>query len=242
MASGKPKDEMIEKKMKEQSGKKPAGSGAPTAVKRKQIEGVRGIVRLADSDLDGTKKIKSALPKIKGVGPSLAVALARALNISETAYLGSLTDEQIANLEKAIQNPQSVGIPKFFLDRQADPFLGGDRHLISSDLSFTRKSDIDFMKKMHMWKGIRHEQGQPVRGQRTRGNFRTGKAMGVSKAKLAPAKAAPAGAPAAGAAPATGGKAPAPAAGAKPGAAPAPAGKAPAPAGKPTAKPEEKKK
>ena len=229
-------DEMIEKKMKEQSGKgKPEQKGAPQQVKRKQIEGVRGIVRLADSDLDGTKKIKSALPKIKGVGPSLAVALARALNISETAYLGSLTDEQISNLEKAIQNPQSVGIPKFFLDRQSDPFLGGDRHLISSDLSFTKKSDIDFMKKMHMWKGIRHEQGQPVRGQRTRGNFRTGKAMGVAKTKLAPAKAAPAGAPAAGAAPTTGAKPGAPAA--------APAGKAPAaPVGKPAAKPEEKKK
>lgn len=233
-------DEMIEKKMKEQSGKKPAGSGAPTAVKRKQIEGVRGIVRLADSDLDGTKKIKSALPKIKGVGPSLAVALARALNINETAYLGSLTDEQISSLEKAILNPASVGIPKFFLDRQADPFVGGDRHLISSDLNFTRKSDIDFMKKMHMWKGIRHEQGQPVRGQRTRGNFRTGKAMGVAKTKLAPAKAAPAGAPA-GTAPAAGSKPGAPAtAGAKPSA--APAGKAPAPTGKPAAKPEEKKK
>jgi len=235
-------DEMIEKKMKEQSGKgKPAGSGAPTQIKRKQIEGVRGIVRLADSDLDGTKKIKSALPKIKGVGPSLAVALARALDISETAYLGSLTDEQIANLEKAILNPASVGIPKFFLDRQADPFLGGDRHLISSDLSFTKKSDIDFMKKMHMWKGIRHEQGQPVRGQRTRGNFRTGKAMGVSKTKAAPAKAGPAGTPAAGAAPAAGAKPGAAApTGAKPGA--APAGKAPAPTGKPAAKPEEKKK
>ncbi len=234
-------DEMIEKKMKEQSGKKPAGSGAPTQVKRKQIEGVRGIVRLADSDLDGTKKIKSALPKIKGVGPSLAVALARALNINETAYLGSLTDEQISSLEKAILNPASVGIPKFMLDRIADPFLGGDRHLISSDLSFTKKSDIDFMKKMHMWKGLRHEQGQPVRGQRTRGNFRTGKAMGVAKTKLAPAKAAPAGAPAAGAAPAVGAKPGAPApAGAKPAA--APAGKAPAPTGKPAAKPEEKKK
>ncbi len=241
MASGKPKDEMIEKKMKEQSGKKPAGSGAPNQVKRKQIEGVRGIVRLADSDLDGTKKIKSALPKIKGVGPSLAVALARALNINETAYLGSLTDEQISSLEKAILNPASVGIPKFMLDRIADPFLGGDRHLISSDLSFTKKSDIDFMKKMHMWKGLRHEQGQPVRGQRTRGNFRTGKAMGVAKTKLAPAKAAPAGAPAAGAAPAVGAKPGAPApAGAKPAA--APAGKAPAPTGKPAAKPEEKKK
>ncbi len=227
-------DEMIEKKMKERSGK-PEQKGPPTAVKRKQIEGVRGIVRLADSDLDGTKKIKSALPKIKGVGPSLAVALCRALDLNETSYLGSLTDEQIANLEKAIANPQSVGIPKFFLDRQADPFAGGDRHLISSDLSFTKKSDIDFMKKMHMWKGIRHEQGQPVRGQRTRGNFRTGKAMGVAKTKAAPAKAGPAGTPAAGAAPAVGGKpgAPAPAAGAKPAA---------APAGKPAAKPEEKKK
>lgn len=228
---------MIEKKMKEQSGKgKPEQKGTLQQVKRKQIEGVRGIVRISETDMDGTKKVKAGLSKIKGVGLNLTHALCMALNINENSYLGALTDEQISKLEQAIANPQAVGIPNFMLNRIADPFLGGDRHLISSELNFSKKSDLDFMKKMHMWKGWRHELGQPVRGQRTRGNFRTGKAMGVSKAKLAPAKAAPAGAaPAGAAAPAAAGKgAPAPA-GAKPAA--APAGKAPAT----PAKKEEKK-
>jgi len=36
------------------------------------------------------------------------------------------------------------------------------------------------------YKGIRHEQGQKVRGQRTRSNGRTGMTMGVIRKKLEP--------------------------------------------------------
>ena len=39
------------------------------------------------------------------------------------------------------------------------------------------------MKKIHSYKGIRHESGLPVRGQRTRSSFRTGGIVGVSKKK-----------------------------------------------------------
>ncbi len=42
---------------------------------------------------------------------------------------------------------------------------------------------------MRSYKGIRHIHGQPVRGQRTRSNFRRnkGKVVGVVKKKVAPA-------------------------------------------------------
>ena len=39
------------------------------------------------------------------------------------------------------------------------------------------------MKKIKSYRGVRHSQRQPVRGQRTRSHFRKGKSMGVSKAK-----------------------------------------------------------
>jgi small subunit ribosomal protein S13 len=50
------------------------------------------------------------------------------------------------------------------------------------------------MRKMRSYKGVRHQLGQPVRGQRTRSTFRTSKrAVGVMKKSAAKpaAKAAP---------------------------------------------------
>jgi small subunit ribosomal protein S13 len=43
------------------------------------------------------------------------------------------------------------------------------------------KSDIDYMKKMKCWKGIRHSQGLKVRGQCTRTTGRFGAAVGVAR-------------------------------------------------------------
>ena len=43
--------------------------------------------------------------------------------------------------------------------------------------------DIKIMKKNKSFKGIRHSMGQPVRGQKTRSHFRSGKSIGVKKPK-----------------------------------------------------------
>jgi small subunit ribosomal protein S13 len=52
---------------------------------------------------------------------------------------------------------------------------------VGSDLVLQTKADIDQMKKMKSWKGIRHTYGLKVRGQRTRTTGRKGKAIGVKK-------------------------------------------------------------
>ena len=204
--------------------------------KRKVIEGVRGIVRIAEIDVDGTKRIRNAILGIKGVGKSLAKSVVRASGIDPEALLGSLNEEQVHKLEDAIRNPSKYGIPYFMLNRRFDPSTGENRHLISSDLKLAVKADIDFMRKIRCYKGVRHELGLPVRGQRTRSSFRTGMIVGVTKGKQrpgAPVQAAPRTAPSAASAPAKAGEAKdtKPVAGAKPTAGPAPAAK-PAPAKK----------
>ncbi len=50
----------------------------------------------------------------------------------------------------------------------------------------TERDDINLMKMIRCYKGIRHEQGQKVRGQRTRSNGRTGMTMGVIRKKDEP--------------------------------------------------------
>jgi len=241
-----PKDEPKEAK---KWGKEKEEQKKPAAAPRKMLpEGVRGIVRMAETDLDGTKKLKAGLAKIKGIGLPLGTAITRAVGMDPDTVIGTLTDEQLAKLEAAVKDPAKVGIPSFMLDRQADTADGKNKHLVSSILTLTKKFDIDGMKKIRCYKGVRHELGLPVRGQRTRCSFRTGMTAGVTKAKAQAA--APAGGPAAApgvgktagttpAAPAAGGKAAAPAQVPAKGAAPAAKGAAPAaPAGK---KPAEKK-
>jgi small subunit ribosomal protein S13 len=197
--------------------------------KKKIIEGIRGIVRIAEIDLDGTKKIRNAILGIKGIGKSLANGIVTASGLDAEALLGSLNDEQIHKLEDVMRNPLKYGIPYFMLNRMFDPSTGEHRHTISSELKLSVKSDIDFMKKIRCYKGIRHELGLPVRGQRTRSSFRTGMIVGVTKGKLRPGAPAPV---------APGAPAPTAAPGAKSAEAKAPAAAAPA---KPEAKKEEKK-
>jgi len=206
------------------------------AAKKKMIEGVKGIIRISETDLEGTRKLANALLKVKGIGWATAIAFTKAAGLDRNVLAGTLTDEQVAKLEQVIVNPTNFGIPAHIVDRRRDPFEGGEKHVASSVLTITKKNDIDNMKRTHSYKGIRHELGLPVRGQRTRTSFRTGMTVGVQKAKLT----APAATPASGAAaPAKPGAPAAPVAGAKPA---APAGKPAAPAAKVApAKKEEKK-
>ena len=152
-------------------------------VKRKTIEGVRDIVRISEVNLDGKKRLKSALSGVRGIGKSLAKSIAVVSGLDPNAYLGSLSQEEIAKLEDAIKNPSKYGIPRFMLNRRSEPATGEDQHLVSSKLRFAVKSDIDFMRKIRCYKGVRHELGLPVRGQRTRVSFRGGSAVGVAKKK-----------------------------------------------------------
>ncbi|OGI11964.1 30S ribosomal protein S13, partial [Candidatus Micrarchaeota archaeon RBG_16_36_9] len=154
--------------------------------RKKALEGIRGIVRIGEVDVEGDKKLRNALLKIKGVGKSLAKAFIIASGLTPETMIGSLNDEQIKKLEDVMKNPINYGIPYHMLNRRKDPQTGQNKHLISSELSFALKSDIDSMKKMRSYKGIRHELGLPCRGQRTRSSFRTGGIVGVVKKKQAP--------------------------------------------------------
>lgn len=110
--------------------------------------------------------------------------------------MGFLTESQVEEIEKAMRNPASVNIPSWFLNRRKDIDSGTDLHLITSDIDFNVRNDIEREKGMNSWRGFRHTYGLKVRGQRTRTTGRKGGAVGVRKG----GKILPAGAPAEGAA------------------------------------------
>jgi small subunit ribosomal protein S13 len=147
-------------------------------------ETLRHITRIANTDLKGTQQILYALPYVKGIGLMYSHAVCKVAGIDGSRKIGSLTDEELKRIEEIVKNPTKFGIPEWLLDRRKDPETGLDKHLVTNDLIFVQDNDIKLMKKMKCWKGVRHMLGQPVRGQKTRSNFRKGKGnvMGVKVA------------------------------------------------------------
>lgn len=199
----------------------------------------RHIVRIAGKDVPGAKKMIIGVSQVRGIGYNFAKAILDVLKIDQNSNVGFLSESQVEAIEKAMKNPSSLNIPSWFLNRRKDIDSGNDLHLITSDIEFNVRNDIEREKNTNSWRGFRHTYGLKVRGQRTRTTGRKGGAVGVRKGgKVLPPGAVPAeGA----AAPAEGAAAPAattaPAAGAKT-AAPAAAAKDAKPA---PAKPTEKK-
>ena len=139
------------------------------------------IIRIADTDLDGTLKVDYALTKIKGVGIRLAEVIAKKAKVNIENRLGFLSDAEVKRIKDVIENPSKYDVPGWLLNRSKDSKTGNNLHIVGSDLVLQTKTDIDEMKKMKSWKGIRHAYGLKVRGQRTRTTGRKGRVVGVKK-------------------------------------------------------------
>ena len=145
----------------------------------------RHILRITDTDVDGTLKVPYALRKIKGVSLSLANAILRKARINPDARAGLLSEAEVEKIEEIIKEPTKFGIPNWLLNRRKDFETGKDSHLISADLTLRTKMDIEHEKELKSWRGYRHAYGLKVRGQRTKTTGRSGKALGVKKKALA---------------------------------------------------------
>jgi len=96
---------------------------------------------------------------------------------------GYLTDEEVKKIEEVLNDPAKFGIPSWMFNRRKDYYTGEDKHIIESDLTIARQEDINRLKKIRCYRGIRHELGLPCRGQRTKSTFRRGSTVGVSRRK-----------------------------------------------------------
>lgn len=146
------------------------------------LEEFKYILRIAGKDIDGSKKSIVALSEVKGVGYNLAQVVLQSLNINPYLRIGFLTDADLAEIENALKNIQTVGVPTWYLNRRKDMDSGTDIHLITSDLEFTQSNDIEREKSVMSWRGYRHMFGLRVRGQCTRTTGRKMTSVGVKKA------------------------------------------------------------
>jgi len=147
-------------------------------------EEFKHIVRIAGKDLSGEKRVQLALSDLKGVNVNYARAVAYAANVDPFTKLGELTEEQIQLVEKILKNPAQHGIPAWMLNRRKDFETGRDLHLIGTDVDIAVRSDIGRERRIRSRRGIRHELGLPVRGQRTRTTGRKGLVVGVKRKEV----------------------------------------------------------
>ncbi len=140
------------------------------------------IVRLANTDIDGEFGMVRGLSQIKGIGARVAGILVTASAIPADTKMGNLSDEDIEKLAALIEEIDDR-IPVWMKNRPKDVETGEDLHFYGMELNLLLEDDINRMKKIRCYRGMRHEQGRKVRGQRSSSNGRRGAAIGVSRKK-----------------------------------------------------------
>ena len=111
------------------------------------------MARLAGVDLPNSKRIEIALTYIYGIGRKSANDILAKTGINPDTRANDLTEGDIAKLREEIEN----------------------NYHVEGDLRREVAMNIKNMVEINCYRGIRHRNGLPVRGQRTKTNARTRK-------------------------------------------------------------------
>ncbi|MEK6888544.1 MAG: 30S ribosomal protein S13 [Nanoarchaeota archaeon] len=127
------------------------------------------LVRIMGYDIPGSKNIYVGLTWIKGISWAISNAVCLSLKMPRSKKIVELSKEDIKNIETFLV---SLKLPTFLMNRRSDEETGKTFHLYSTDLDMKREFDIKRLKQIKSYKGMRHAQKLPVRGQHTRSHFR----------------------------------------------------------------------
>jgi len=141
------------------------------------------IVRIANTDIDGEKTIVRGLTSIKGIGMHMSELIVETTGIDRNIKIGNITDKQMELIIKTLNDIPNI-TPRWMMNHRKNNETGEDIHLIGPDIEMRLRDEVNIMKKIRCYRGIRHETGLRVRGQRTRTNNRYGLTLGVSKKKV----------------------------------------------------------
>ncbi|MDH7593108.1 MAG: 30S ribosomal protein S13 [Methanomicrobiales archaeon] len=148
----------------------------------KKEEELKYFVRVNNVDLDGTKAVQIALTRIDGIGRRTARVITTCAKVNPRAQMGRLSEEEVDRIRKVVGSYTNIA-PAWMMNRPADVYTGESKHLFGTDVVTAREDDVNRMRKIRCYRGIRHELGQKVRGQRTRSTGRTGATVGVIRKK-----------------------------------------------------------
>ncbi len=141
------------------------------------------IVRIANKDLKGERNVVLAMSDLKGIGIRLSETIIKKLQIDQNKQIGDLSEDEVQEIRDFVESQEYSDIPSWMLNNRFDPVTGKNMNLVTNDLDVQIQDNINALKKMRSYKGIRHEGKHKVRGQRTRSNGRKGLSVGVQRKK-----------------------------------------------------------
>lgn len=127
------------------------------------------MARISGVTIPNEKQVWVALTYVYGIGPKTSDKILEQAKVERTVRVKDLNDAEISRIQEVIN---------------AD-------HLVEGELQRVVAGNIKRLKDINSYRGLRHKQNLPSRGQRTKTNARTrrGKKVTVGgTAKKAPSK------------------------------------------------------
>lgn len=109
--------------------------------------------RLLGVDIPGDKQLPYSFRYIFGVGKSIANSICEELSLERKRKAHTLTDEELARIAAYVEK----------------------NYVVEGNLRRQRTQNVNRLRDIKCYRGMRHRMGLPVRGQRTRTNSRTRK-------------------------------------------------------------------
>lgn len=109
------------------------------------------MARIAGIDIPNNKRVEIGLQYIYGLGPALSKNILSQIGINPDTKVKDLTEEDVSRIREVI-------------DKQ---------YRVEGDLRKEVSLNLNRLREIGCYRGIRHQHRLPVRGQRTRTNART---------------------------------------------------------------------
>jgi small subunit ribosomal protein S13 len=109
------------------------------------------VARIAGVDIPRDKRVEVALTYIYGIGPTSAKKIVEKTQVDPDTRVRNLTEEEVNRLRETVDKEYTV----------------------EGDLRRAVSMNIKRLVEIKCYRGIRHQRGLPVHGQRTRTNGRT---------------------------------------------------------------------
>ena len=122
------------------------------------------MARFLGVEIPNNKKLEYGLRYVYGIGPHRAKIVVEESGIDPNTRIRELSEEQLNQLATLITERGGE-------DSDEDPWL------VEGDLRRQVAGDLKRLQAIKSYRGLRHQRGLPVRGQRTSTNARTRKGL-----------------------------------------------------------------
>ena len=109
------------------------------------------MARISGVTIPSDKQVQIALTYVYGIGPKTSETILKAADVEPTVRVKNLTDAEVSRIQEYIN----------------------EHYMVEGELQRVVSGNIKRLKDINAYRGLRHKQSLPSRGQRTKTNART---------------------------------------------------------------------